>query len=95
MSRGKRYEGEQKLNIKKVFAVIIAIAVVAMFIIGIKKLFNTESSTQEKTVALRYFPVYTEDKWGVIDSSGNIIIEPEYDEYIVIPDNSQAILYVQ
>ncbi len=91
MGKGKRYDGEQKLNIKKVFAVIIAIAVIIMFVVGINKLFNTDSVTQEKTVALRYFPVYTEEKWGVIDSSGNIIIEPEYDEYIVIPDSSEAI----
>ena len=79
MSRGKRYDGEQKLNVKKVFAVIIAIAVIVMFIIGISKLFNTESVTQEKTVALKYFPVYTEGKWGVIDSRGNTIIRAEYD----------------
>ena len=91
MSKGKRYDGEQKLNIKKVFAVIIAIAVIVMFVIGISKLFNTESTTQEKTVALRYFPVYTEGKWGVIDSRGNVVIEPEYDEYIVIPDSSKTI----
>lgn len=91
MSRGRRYDGEQKLNVKKVFAVIIAIAVIAMFIIGISKLFNTESVTQEKTVALKYFPVYTEGKWGVIDSRGNTIISPQYDEYIVIPDNTKPI----
>lgn len=91
MSRGKRYDGEQKLNLKKVFAVIIAIAVIIMFIIGINKLFSNESELQTKAVALRYFPVYTNEKWGVIDSSGNIIINPEYDEYIVIPDNSKAI----
>lgn len=91
MSRGKRYDGEQKLNIKKVFAVIIALAVIIMFIFGISKLFDSESSVQTKTVALRYFPVYTNGKWGVIDSSGNIIINPEYDEYIVIPDNTKGI----
>ena len=91
MSRGKRYDGEQKLNIKKVFAVIIAIAVIVMFIIGISKLFNTESVTQEKTVALKYFPVYTEGKWRVIDSRGNTIIRAEYDEYIVIPDSTKPI----
>lgn len=91
MSRGKRYDGEQKLNLKKVFAVIIAIAVIIMFIIGINKLFSNESELQTKAVALRYFPVYTNEKWGVIDSNGNIIINPEYDEYIVIPDNSRAI----
>ena len=91
MSRGKRYDGEQKLNLKKVFAVIIAIAVIIMFFIGISKLFNRESSTEEKTVALGYYPVYTEGKWGVINTSGDIVITPEYDEYIVVPDSSQAI----
>lgn len=91
MSRGKRYDGEAKLNIKKVVAVIIAIAVIVMFVIGINKLFSSEDRTQEKVVALRYFPVYTNEKWGVIDSSGNIIISPEYDEYIVIPDNTKPV----
>ena len=91
MSRGKRYDGEQKLNLKKVFAVIIALAVIVMFFIGISKLFNKESITEEKAVALRYFPVYTNDKWGVIDSKGNIIIEPQYEEYIVIPDNTKPV----
>ena len=38
MSRGKRYDTEPKLNMKKVFAVIIAIAVIIMFIFIIKKL---------------------------------------------------------
>ena len=61
MGRGRRYEGEQKLNLKKVFAVIIAIAVIAMFVVGIQKLFTEESKTQTKTVALRYFPVYTNE----------------------------------
>ena len=91
MSRGKRYDGEQKLNLKKVFAVIIAIAVIIMFFIGISKLFNSDGEISEKTVATKYFPVYTNDKWGVIDSKGNIIINPEYDEYIVIPDNTKGI----
>lgn len=91
MSRGKRYDGEQKLNLKKVFAVIIALAVIVMFFIGISKLFDKQSVTEEKAVALRYFPVYTNDKWGVIDSKGNTIIAPEYDEYIVIPDSTKPI----
>ena len=42
MSRGKRYDGEQKLNIKKVFAVLIAILVIIMFVLGIQKLFDKE-----------------------------------------------------
>ena len=91
MSRGRRFEGEQKLNFKKVFAVLIAIAVIIMFVIGINKLFTGHSNTEEKTVALEYFPVFTEGKWGVIDSKGNIIITPEYEEYIAIPDSTKPI----
>ena len=35
-SRGRRFENEPKLNVKKVFAVIIAIAVLVMFVFIIK-----------------------------------------------------------
>ena len=40
MSRGRRYNNEPKLNIKKVIAVIIAIIVIVMFVIAIKNLIN-------------------------------------------------------
>jgi len=91
MSRGKRYEGEQKLNLKKVFAVIIAIAVIIMFVVGIKKLMTPNENVDEKIVATKYFPVYTNNKWGVINSKGEIIIGPTYDEAIIIPDNSKGL----
>ena len=91
MSRGKRYEGEPKLNLKKVFAVIIAIAVVAMFVIGIKKLMTQSQGPDEKIVVQKYLAVYTNGKWGVIDSKGNTIIEPNYDEVIIIPDNTKPV----
>ena len=38
MSRGRRYSNEPKLNIKKVIATIVAVIVVIMFVISIKKL---------------------------------------------------------
>ena len=38
MSRGKRYNGEAKLNMKKVLAVIIALLVIVMFVFVIYKL---------------------------------------------------------
>jgi len=66
MSSGaKRYSGEKKkLNMKKVFAVIIALAVIAMVVVGISKLLSGEIGTEEKTVANQYFAVYTNEKWG-------------------------------
>ena len=87
MSRGKRYN-KRKLNMKKVFAVIIAIIVIAMFFIGMKELLKGSPKTNEKTFALAYYTLYENEKWGVIDTRGNIVIKPEYEEMIVIPDNT-------
>lgn len=42
MGKGRRYNGEQKLNMKKVFAVIITIIVIIMFFIGIKNILKKE-----------------------------------------------------
>lgn len=92
MSNGaKRYNGEKKLNLKKVFAVIIALAVIIMVIITVTKLLKGELITEEKAVANQYFAVYTNGKWGVINSKGDIIIKPEYDETIIIPDNTKDV----
>lgn len=92
MSRGRRYNNdERKLNMKKVFAVIIAIIVIAMFIIGMKELLKESSKTNEKTFALAYYTLYENEKWGVIDTRGNIVIKPEYEEMIVIPDNTKPV----
>ena len=91
-SKGRRYEGgAPKLNIKKVVAVIIAIAVIIMVVIGISKLVKGGGKAQEKTVANAYFTVYTNGKWGVINSKGEIVIEPEYDETIIIPDSTKEV----
>lgn len=87
MSKGRRYDKEPKLNIKKVIAVIMAIAVIIMFVIGIKTLLTQEKSNNpEKLTVASYYPVYTNEKWGVIDQTGKIIVEPTYDEIITIPD---------
>jgi len=92
MSSGaKRYSGEKKLNLKKVFAVIIALAVIIMVVVAVIKLLNGELITEEKAVANQYFAVYTNDKWGVINSKGDIIIKPEYDEAIIIPDSTKDV----
>ena len=63
MSRGKRYDTEPKLNMKKVFAVIIAIAVIIMFIFIIKKLLVKDKDT-ETISSSSYFALYKDNKWG-------------------------------
>lgn len=89
MSRGKRYE-EPKLNLKKVFAVIIAIIVIIMFICVITGVFTKEQDLS-KIVSNSYFPVFKDNKWGVINSKGETIIDPSYEEMITIPNNKKDV----
>ena len=90
MSRGKRYNGEAKLNIKKVIAVAIALILIVVVIFAIVKL-ATGNNVENKIVATEYFAAYTEGKWGVIDSRGREIIEPSYDEAIIVPNSTEDI----
>lgn len=95
MGRGKRYNGtEQKLNMKKVVAVIIAILVIIMFIVIIAKLMQPQEKTTEKKAALAYYTAFDNNKWGVINSSGETIINMQYDEMIVIPNKEKAVFIV-
>lgn len=89
MSRGRRYE-EPKLNLKKVFAVIIAIAVVIMFIFIIKGIL-TKDKEQVRITSKDYFTIFKDNKWGVIDSNGEIIIDPSYQEMITIPNSKNDV----
>ena len=74
-TRGRRYDEEPKLNMKKVFAVLIAIIVIKMFIFIIKGLLSKETTTGKITTK-NYFATYKDNKWGVIDSAGNDVIDP-------------------
>ena len=90
MSRGKRYDTEPKLNMKKVFAVIIAIIVIIMFVIIIKGLLTKDTITG-KISSKSYFTAYKDNKWGVIDSDGNTVIDPSYKEMIVVPNSKKGV----
>ena len=89
MSRGKRYD-EPKLNMKKVFAVIIAFIVFIMCIFMIKGLL-TKDKEQGKITSKDYFAVFKDDKWGVIDSNGNTVITPSYKEMIIVPNSKKDV----
>lgn len=89
MSRGKRYD-EPKLNLKKVFAVILAIIVFIMFICIIKGIL-TKDKEQGKITSKDYIAIFKDNKWGVMDSSGNTIIDPSYEEMITIPNRKNDV----
>ena len=63
MGRGKRYNPEHKLNIKKVIAVIIAFLVIIMFVAVFIKLMQPKAETTEKKVAMAYYSAFTNNKW--------------------------------
>lgn len=90
MSRGKRYDTEAKLNYKKVFAVVIAIVVIIISIIAIQKLLTKAKNT--KTVeTLSYFALYSDNKWGILGSNGETIINPMYQEMPIVIDSSKDV----
>ena len=89
MSRGRRYDNEPKLNLKKVIGVILAFIVIIMIIISINKLMKSDNNVEIKSS--RYYTCFENGKFGVIDENGQIIIEPSYNELIAIPNNSKPI----
>ena len=86
MSRGKRYNNEKKLNVKKVIAVLITLIVIIMVVSAITKLLNRNSTKEDS-----YYTVLSENKYGVINSEGKKIIEPSYEELIVIPNKEKDV----
>ena len=91
MGRGKRYDNEPKLNIKKVIATIVAIIVCIMFILSLKNLLTKENKPEEVVNVETYFSSMQDGKWGVIDNKGNEIIPLNYNEMVIIPNKTKDI----
>ena len=95
MGKGKRYNGaEHKLNIKKVIAVIIAFLVIIMFGIILVKLINPKKEIAEKNILPAYYTIYDNEKWGVINQNGDLVIEPIFNEMILIPNKEKPLFMV-
>ena len=88
MGKGRRYETEGQLNYQKVLAVIIAVAVLIMFIFIIKNVFKERETINKE---YEYFALYSANKWGVINQEGKEVIAPSYQEMIVIPNKSKDV----
>lgn len=88
-NRGKRYTNDSKLNYAKIVAVIVAIAVIIMFVVAIKLILSYDITKIK--AKKEYFSAYSENKWGVINSLGEIVIAPSYAEMVIIPDSTQDI----
>ena len=89
-ARGRRYENEPKLNLKKVFGVIIALAVTVMIIVSIVNIVK-DSDKKVEIKNYTYYTAYNNEKFGVINNEGETVIEPTYDDIIAIPNSSKPI----
>ncbi len=87
-AKGNRYSEEGKLNYSKVLAVIIAIIVVVVFVMALTQLLKMDIIPKNGN---EYYALYEQEKWGVIDNKGNIVISPSYAEMIIIPDSTKDI----
>lgn len=90
MAKGRRYDSEPKLNMKKVFGVIIAFIVLIMIITSIVKILKNNPD-EEMISTLSYYSAYSNGKWGVIDNTGKTVIDFSYDEMIVVPNNKKSL----
>lgn len=90
MSKGRRYSGEEHLNLKKVFAVFIAFVVIVMAIVIIKNVL-TKAKNSKPVEVVNYFALYQDEKWGILGSNGEIIINPMYQEMPIVIDSSKDV----
>ena len=90
MSRGRRYSQEGKLNLKKVFAVAIACIVLIIAILMIKNILTKAKNTKQVQV-VEYFALYKDEKWGILGSDGNVVIEPMYEEMPIVIDKTKDV----
>ena len=74
--RGRRYDNDSRqLNMKKVIATIIVIIGIIMIVLSIKNLLSGEEKNKDVSTLVSYAAVVENDKWGVIDNKGNIIVD--------------------
>ena len=91
MSRGRRYDENPKLNMKKVAATVIAIIVFIMIIVSLKRILSSEIKPKSFIQEEAYFSITEDGKWGVIDSTGTKLPKLENDEMIIVPDNKKDV----
>lgn len=91
-NRGRRFDDEPKLNMKKVVATLVAFLVIIMVIYSMILSLNKKSKEQQIIPEnANYFSAYADSKWGVINSNGDKLNNISYDEMIIIPDSKKNV----
>lgn len=93
-NRGRRFDDEPKLNIKKVVATIVAILVIVMVIASIIMVLDKKNNEQIDVSVIKYFSAYKNSKWTVINSKGEQLTSISYDEMVIVPDETKNVFIV-
>lgn len=77
---------------KNIVIIGIIIVVILSIVLGIYlyKDYQNKKYEVEEIVSYLYYPIYENGKMGVIDTKGNIVIEPEYDN-VNIPNPGKTV----
>ncbi len=75
----------KKINKKLIFSIILVIAIIIGIIMIVKVIQDNKKIEQENIKEFNYFITTVNEKSGIIDKTGKLIIEPQYD-YIQIPN---------
>lgn len=85
-----------KKNGKKLLIFLILILVIVAVVFTIVKVSNKELKLQSITEAdVKYYVLKKDNKFGVIDKNGNIVIEPKYAEVIIPNPTKEVFLYAE
>jgi len=94
----EEYTIMEKINIKILFVVVLLTIILGIGIFLCVKLLNNNHDTNYNIEKIseedfKYFIVFTEGKYGVIDEKGNMIVKNEYTN-IVIPNPTKPVFIV-
>lgn len=93
-SRGRRFDDEPKLNMKKVWATILAVLVIVLVISSLVMALKKRNDGLKPVQDIDYFAAYVNSKWTVINEKGEQLDKISYDEMIVVPNKEKAVFIV-
>lgn len=94
-NRGRRFDDEPQLNVKKVIATVLALIVIIMVIASIILTLNRKNKEKLLTENnIEYFSAYSDSKWSVLNSKGEQLSSISYDDMVIVPDQKRNIFIV-
>lgn len=80
-------EGRKNIVIIGIIIVVIISSIIGIYLY---KDYQNKKYEVEEVISYLYYPIYENGKMGVIDTKGNIVVEPEYDT-VNIPNPERAV----